>query len=160
METIYGQLQRAQQEKERHQQNGARFASQYVTYETTGFGDLIPAEVVPFPIPFLSEPAVLHGAALIRPPSRTFFYLPQVTGMVYRWERNRRGFYTGAFLCFRVDCELRPGVDPFEVPAAANPIIYHHFTFTGPSYKKMSREVNSAVMGEDVPPIRPPGMST
>ena len=170
-DNIFGELQRAWQEKERHKENSAREVNFHSTYETTGSGELIPTSVVPFQVPFFQEPHVTHGCAIQRLPDRNFYRLPTVTGGVLRWERNARGFYVGAFVFFRIHCDLQPSVqeevdDIFEpsqqrafiqsIPMAM-PRIIHHFHFVGPGYKQMGRRVYEGVQDEGVRPLLPPG---
>jgi hypothetical protein len=148
------ELQAVQQHTEAIKENSARTARLYVTFQTTGAGQLVPPAPVMFELPMFSEPAVSHGFALARAPDRRYFRLPMVSAGVLRWERNNRGYYVGAYLFFRVEVERL--VDPPPLPPA--PVINHHFVFTAPAYKAMSQEINEAVMQEAIEPLVPPVM--
>lgn len=154
-ENIFGHLQRQDQSRRRHESNTARAGSQYLTWETSGTGDLVPKKSVSFDLPFFSEPAVTYGHAYIKAPNLDHYTVPQVSGSVIRWVRNRRGFYVGAYFVFRVDSEVRPGVAS-SVPRYPKPVIIHHFVFTGMSYREMSSQVNEAANDEAIKPLNPP----
>jgi hypothetical protein len=149
---LWGELQRAEQRKEGHRENAARTIDLRITYQTEGTGDLISA-AVPFDVPFFSEPAVGTGVELVRMPNRDFYRLPLITSGVFRWQRNERGFYTGCFLFFSVECLV---IDDTFPEMAPKPLLIHHATFTGPSYKPMSAEVRTAVLDERIDTLRPP----
>jgi hypothetical protein len=153
---VWQDIQQANQRKEAHRENAARNATFTAVYETTGSGDLVPAQAVKFEMPFFSEPSMLSGATLVRLPDRRFYRLPQVTAAVLRWERNTRGFYIGAFMYYRVWCEQLPAAllaPDLERPL---PVINHHLSFNGAAYKAMSREVNEAAFDDALRPLTPP----
>ena len=152
------EIQIAQQRKSGHLENSARAANLFVTYETTGSGELVPEEPVMFSVPFFHEPAVIHGHALTRPPQEEYYALPRsVNGGVVRWVTNARGFYLGCYLYFHVDVPLIPCTWPQVGMPAANPIINHHFTFMGEAYKVMGDRVNNDLqLDESVSPLSPP----
>lgn len=89
--------------------------------------------------------------------SQYIYQLPRVTAGVYRWVRNRRGFYTGAFTYFSISVDF---VDPdyvvTEQTLIARPVVIHNFTFMGESYKSMSRQVNEGASDESVRPFEAP----
>lgn len=149
---LWVEVQQAQQRREAHRENGARDVNLYVTFQTEGSGQLISGEVT-FELPFFREPTMLSGVALARLPDETLYRLPSATAGVLRWVRNERGFYTGCFLFFVVECKAVEGQSP-TVPA--KPVLYHHLMFTGPSYKPMSSEINSSVLDERVQPLQTP----
>jgi hypothetical protein len=152
----FQQLQQARQELDRHRENAARMASFFVTYQTTGTGELVPPNPVPFEQPMFTEPAVTHGFALTRLPDRRHYRLPMASGGVLRWQRNDRGYYIGAWLYFRIECDFIDEEKVSDQTPVALPVLTHHFVFTGPSYKAMSPEVNEAMMGSSLPTLRSP----
>lgn len=148
---IYGELQRQDQDRRRHEHNAAKHGSQYLTWQTSGVGSLIPEEPVMFDLPFFSEPAVTWGCAYVKPMHPSHFSVPQVTGMVYRWVNNRRGFFVGAYLAFRVEIDQIGSAGGIPTP-----VIVHHFVFSGMSYRELGRQVNEAANDEAIQPLTPP----
>lgn len=125
-------------EQARHQENSARQASCFITYAITGAGETIVNVDETFHTPFFGEPAVQFGCHLAVAPDLDAYYLPRVTGGVFRWVVKGKDRYVGMFPYFTVDVETRPDVTD---PPALGVEIIAHLTFTGLSYKAMGERV-------------------
>lgn len=153
MRGIYGEIQAQLMDRERHRNNAGRRAWQSVTFETVGSGELLPADPIMFDTPFFEEPYVTYGHVLVDVPDREVFFLPASTAGVFKWVRNKRQWWTGAYVYFRVYADVKPGV---SASTPAEPKIHHHFTFSANSYKVLSGEINSELQ-ELRPTLTPPG---
>ena len=151
------QVQLAQEQQRRFRldtaENSARYASSFVTFTTTGWGEFQSPDPQLFTTTFIKPPSISHS-----------FYIdgddlvdgrfPRVSAGVHRWVQNERGFYTGAYLVFVVETmgiqEQRTyvlptavdgnvGVVNVPVPAVADPDykLVHTFTFTGIAMKDL-----------------------
>lgn len=123
-------------------ENSARAATQYATFTSDGAGTHLHPEPVRFATPFVGEPAIATGFALTRPPDADIWELPRVTAGVYRWIiEDDHGFHTGAYVYFAVDCPYTEAgqelVDAGELGFRPEPVLVHHFAFTGLSYKDL-----------------------
>jgi len=109
-------------------ENSARVARVSLVYQSTGHGEVKVEKAVKFPIHFIQEPSltagrVLAGGDLV--PGK----FPNADAGVWRWERDDRGFYVGAYLYFVVD---------------SNGQAYrmnHHVTFEGDSLKMFNQQL-------------------
>lgn len=88
--------------REQQQENSSRLAHQYMTYVTTGVGQVSVGQQM-FDTVFYTPPIVTAGSVLLTPPGPGWRY-PLSTAGVYRWAINNQGFYVGAYLYFTVDC--------------------------------------------------------
>lgn len=146
-------LELVQRAREAQRNNEARVASVDITYRTQGTGDLLaPAATTFGGLEFIDEPAVSTGLHVEVRPDLTKFFLPRVTVGVYRWQKNSRGFFTGAFLFFAVDIRAREGVT--EAPSRTT--LVHHVVFTGASYKGLGAGVRAGASDDAIPPLVPP----
>lgn len=156
MANVWMDVVQAHQKRESHRENAAGFGTFYSTFESRGTGDLVPSEPLKFDLPMFDEPAMTHGLILRQSPDRDYYALPLATAGVYRWQRNRRGFYVGAYLYFHVECRVHDSVlqeleaagqDSSSLPVA-RPVLLHHFVFAGSSYKAMNDKVHEGVLDE------------
>lgn len=141
MRNLYGELENARWQRERVRENSARPARSEVRQFTTGVGELVTDEVR-FDVPFTDTPMVAYGCSLWTPPDRTYWTLPLTSGGVYRWSKQD-GLYVGAWLWFRVRCDLQLDDDGAPVDEAhtdvnpATPVVEHHLAFTAVGLKPL-----------------------
>jgi hypothetical protein len=132
-------------------ENSARYASAYVSYITTGWGEYQAPDVQYFTTTFVKRPSVAHSFSLDGDELVDGRY-PRVTAGVHKWLQDERGFYTGAWLMFVIEtvgAQFQPtyvlptdsdgyvGVVsvPVPIPPDPNYVITHDFTFTGVAMK-------------------------
>lgn len=109
---------------ESQRENSARPALSTVTHDTTGTGHIVVEAPFRFDTSFTAEPAVVSGSYVVKGPG-TGWQQPMVNAGVYRWQRDGRGFYTGAYLYFVVR------IDPVNATRFQ----------TDPEYRALQREV-------------------
>lgn len=144
-----------QRDRERQfAENSGRQATAYVTYTTEGAGDIVLDGALGFSTEFVEEPALATGVVLNKPPSEKFL-MPRTTAGVYRWERNERGFYIGAFMFITVDIPPRPGHEGDPSLPKAKARLIHHFFFTALSYKQVGGDAMAELEGEVNPNLLP-----
>lgn len=150
-------------EQRRHQlmtnaENSARYASSFITYKTTGWGEFLCDEAEYFTTTFVKQPSVSHSFSMDGDTLIEGRY-PRVTAGVHKWLQDSDGFYTGAWLFFVVETVGVQGRDTYVLPTAADgsvvglvtapvPIpadpnyeIIHSFTFTGVAMKAMPAHI-------------------
>lgn len=137
----------------RDAENSARYATSYVSYKTTGWGEFVSADCQYFTTTFVKRPSVAHSLSLDGDTLVTGRF-PRVTAGVHKWLQDRDGFYTGAWLFFVVETigmqaqrtyvlptseTASTGVVAIDVPLAADPNyeLLHDFTFTGVAMKSI-----------------------
>lgn len=108
---------------EQVRENSARHAWSYCQLNSHGIGEIQLATVVNFDCTFIEEPRIatgfqVDGDLLI---DGSF---PTVTAGVWKWARDAREFYTGAYVFFVVSGD--PGYD-----------LQHDFTFSGIAIKDL-----------------------
>lgn len=147
----FASLERRRADVNRHTENTARYASSYVSFKTTGWGEFLSPTAEYFTTTFTKRPSVSHSLSLDGDSLVEGRY-PRVTAGVHQWLQNERGFYTGAWLFFVVETvglqSLRTYVlptseservglasVPVPIPADPNYEIIHDFTFTGIAMK-------------------------
>lgn len=136
---VFEHLERRRGDVERHKENKARLANAYGRYETTGQGTIEIEQRVEFGCTYVEEPFMAYGsyidvdewADLLDLPVKDTPPLPQVTGFVTAWDLDDRDNYVGAWVAVSV---YFPLTDP-AVPADAQPVIKHHFTFSAVALK-------------------------
>jgi len=132
-------------------ENSARYASAYVSFSTTGWGEFLAPDVQYFTTTFVKRPSVAHAIS-IDGDTLVDGRFPRVTAGVHKWLTNEQGFYTGAWLFFVVetvglqsqglyvmptDSDGLIGTVNMPVPIPPDPdyTIIHDFTFTGVAMK-------------------------
>jgi hypothetical protein len=132
-------------------ENSARYASAYVSYRTTGWGEFMAPDCQRFTTTFVKRPSVSHSCSLDGDELVDGRY-PRITAGVHKWLQDDRGFYTGAWLFFVIetmglqsqqvfvqnaDADNTVGLVAVPHPIAADPNydIVHDFTFTGVAMK-------------------------
>lgn len=131
----FGRWETRRGELVRHAENSARLAFAFALVSSTGTGGEIRVEdCQEFGLAFAEKPFVSYGAEVdgdLLVDSR----FPLARGGVYRWRRNAKGFYTGAWVYVVVST-----LD-FQIPSteATDPeyTILHHFTFAGVAVKDL-----------------------
>ena len=132
-------------------ENGSRYASAYVSYQTTGWGEFLSPDCQRFTTTFVKRPSVSHSLSLDGD-TLVDGRFPRVTAGVHRWLQDDQGFYIGAWLFFVVetlglqsqslyvlptDSDGLIGTVNMPVPIPPDPkyTIVHDFTFTGVAMK-------------------------
>ena len=135
----------------RHGENSARYASSFVSYKTTGWGEFLSEDAQYFTTTFTKRPSVSHSLSIDGDVLVEGRY-PRVTAGVHKWLQDERGHYTGAWLFFVIETmgmqaqrtyvlptseSERVGLVsvPVPIPADPNYEIIHDFTFTGVAMK-------------------------
>lgn len=122
-------------------ENTARAARSYAFYTTTGTGEIQVPDVFRFNCTFVKEPGFLNGVSLEEEtvagddaPDLVLTHYPRVTAGVYRWQRNVKGFYTGAWLFFVVDSTA-----PYSTLLTSEPkyVLKHTIAFEGLALKDL-----------------------
>ena len=83
-------------------ENSSRYASCFVSYVTTGWGEFLSPDVRRFTTTFIRRPSVSHGISLDGDALEKGRY-PRVTAGVHKWLQDENGFYIGAWLFFVVE---------------------------------------------------------
>ena len=132
-------------------ENSARYASSYVSYQTTGWGEFLAPDCQRFTTTFVKRPSVAHACS-IDGDTLVDGRFPRITAGVHKWLQNDQGFYIGAWLFFVVetfglqsqptfvmptdsDGAVATVALPYPTPADPNYSIIHDFTFTGVAMK-------------------------
>lgn len=134
-----------------HAENSARYASAYVSFKTTGWGEFVSEECQRFTTTFTKRPSVSHSLSLDGD-ELVEGRFPRVTAGVHKWLQDGDGFYIGAWLFFVIETlgvqaqdtyvlpmseADRVGLVVGNFPVVADPMyeIIHDFTFTGIAMK-------------------------
>lgn len=134
-------------------ENSARYASAFVSFSTTGWGEFQSDTAQKFTTTFTKRPFVSHSFS-IDGDTLVEGRFPRVTAGVHKWLLDERGFYIGAWLFFAIETmgiQARPvyvmptpvdgnvPVLQMEAPIPADPdyTILHDFTFTGVAMKSI-----------------------
>jgi len=134
-------------------ENSARYASAFVSYTTTGWGEKLCPEVKKFTTTFLERPSVSHGLSVDGDALIDGRY-PRVTAGVHKWLQDENGFYVGAWLFFVIETVGLQDKQVYVMPTPADGMIptvkmaspippdpnytlIHDFTFTGVAMKSL-----------------------
>ena len=134
-------------------ENNARYASAFVSFKTTGWGEFQSPDAQRFTTTFIKRPSVAHslsvdGDKLVKG------RFPRVTAGVHEWLRDSNGFYIGAWLFFVVETLGLQDQKTFVMPTSATGTVnlvslptpavpdpkydlIHDFTFTGVAMKAL-----------------------
>jgi hypothetical protein len=130
-------------------ENGARLARVAVVYESSGNGELKVAEPIEFGLHFTEEPSVTTGRVLVDGQALVSGQYPNGDSGVWRWKRDEKGYYVGAYIYFVVDSNLR------------NYKMHHHLIFEAEALKMFNqRMMSEADEDQKVPLETPPTGST
>lgn len=124
-------------DRSRNQENSARLASAYGSYETTGWGEFIPEDSIQFDAPYLYRPSVSYCASLsteVDAEKLRATRYPICSGIVARWDIDVNGFYRGAWVAIVV-LDRNPLISPTDPDPDPNYLIVHDFTFNGVGLK-------------------------
>lgn len=113
--------------RETTRENQTRLAKAYSRWTTTGLGDTVVEEVLEFGCTFIEEPAFHHGWSISEDegPDLVLTDLPGVEAAVYRWQRDARGYYIGAWAFFTVTAN------------ETEYVLHHYLTFEGLAIKDL-----------------------
>lgn len=137
-------------------ENSSRYASAYVSFQTTGWGEFQSPDCQRFTTTFISRPSVSHSFSLDGD-TLVDGRFPRVSAGVHRWLQDDKGFYIGAWLFFVIetvglqDKPLYVMSTAFDgqvptvkmtapIPADPNYTLIHDFTFTGVAMKAIPSE--------------------
>lgn len=125
------QLARAQADRE----NQARPAVVFIDIESTGVGRMVHDTVFTFHVPFMGEPRMTYGSAVLTNPKPAEWYPPEGSAGVLAWVRDANGLYTGAKVWTRVQTE--PISTAFLVPPGMR--VQHWLRFEGIGVKDLGQ---------------------
>jgi hypothetical protein len=134
-------------------ENSARYASSFITFSTSGWGEFQSPNAQYFDTTFIRVPSISHSF-YIDGDTLVDGRFPRVTAGVHRWVQNERGHYTGAYLFFVVETVGLQFQSIYVLPTAADgnvalvaakvPVppdpdydLVHSFTFTGVAIKSL-----------------------
>ena len=109
-------------------ENTSRLATVHLSFNTHGWGEFKLPEVAYFGCTFIEQPAIASGV-VVDGDKLVVTRFPRVTAGAYRWLRDSKGYYTGAWAFFVVDTQNTyiattvthdPGYD-----------LTHYLSFTG-----------------------------
>lgn len=147
-------LDRRSAESQRVATNAPQVVTHYHRHITTGVGRARVDQPVVFDIPFLNEPTLTDGLAVISTEKSGDFYDPEGGATVRAWTTDANGHFTGALISVYVHCEpvnvaAEPSFDddgyptsPSE-PVPAGVRCAHTLAFTGQAYKKLDDDVQT-----------------
>jgi len=135
-------------------ENQARYASSFITFHTTGWGEFQSPDVQYFDTTFISIPSISHSF-YVDGDDLVVGRFPRVTAGVHRWVQDERGHYIGAYVFFVVETTGLQMQSIYVLPTAADgdvalvaakvPVppdpdydLIHSFTFTGIAMKQLS----------------------
>lgn len=120
-------------------ENTARIASAYAFFDSHGWGEFAFPVMFDFGLTFIEQPCVGYAYALDGD-QLVDLRFPRSHGGVYRWRKDVRGYYTGAW-CFVV-VETRSPHNIANVPALDPGYdLDHSFTFTGIALKDLPSDL-------------------
>lgn len=114
-------------------ENSIRLGWCHFKATSTGWGEFKIPECFEFDMTFIEEPNVTHGMSTngdLLVDTR----FPRAHGGVYRWKRNAKGFYQGAWLFVVVDTRSPYITTTLDDPGYS---IDHYFTFAGTAIKDL-----------------------
>lgn len=116
-------------------ENQARECAVWIRIETSGVGTKAHDKVFDFHVPFVTEPMMTQGSAVLNNPKPKDWYPPQGTAGVIAWVRNSNGLYTGAKLWTKVETE--PISTAFLIPKGIRTL--HWLRFEGIGVKDLGQ---------------------
>jgi hypothetical protein len=116
-------------------ENQARPAVVWIDVESNGVGRKQHDTIFTFHVPFLDEPRMTQGSAVLANPKPAEWYPPEGTAGVTAWVRDSSGLYTGAKLWTRVQTE--PIGAAFLVPPGMR--VQHWLRFEGVVVKDLGQ---------------------
>lgn len=127
----FDDLERRRSKVVQQAENSGRHAVVMGTFNTTGWGEVAFEDRVNFGLRFIEVPTITYSM-YIDGDTLVDTRFPRCQGGVYKWQKDKRGLYIGAF-CF-VTVETK---SPFVTTTEPEPgySIVHHFTFQGQAIK-------------------------
>ena len=127
--------QQARAARERDLENSSRHGFASVEYDTTGWGEIVFEECFQFGVVFTQKPHMLYGFEVKEEGNDLVATrYPQASGFVYKWRRNKKGFYTGAWVGCTVFTANENIVTALPDP---NYSLTHFYLFTGMGTKEL-----------------------
>jgi hypothetical protein len=139
-------------------ENASRSAVAELTYLSTGVTQQRVKSPIAFPVIFRTEPHLSTGSAVVSNPDPNVWHDPVGHIGVWKWDRDARGFFIGAFIWWRVEASpIVPILDDelYEIPDPEPPNmrVQHFMTFSGIAFK----DLPTASLDPTLPP-RIPGV--
>ena len=122
--------------REAQRQNAARLAFSTHTQVSHGVGHFRLPDPIDFDVVFLEAPHVFTGAATVSVVTDAVLD-PEARSGVWRWKRNLKGHYVGAYVYLGVRVDDEYGFAAVDV----NVTVQHHLMFMGIAYKDLGSEV-------------------
>lgn len=118
----------------RNNENSTRDANAYARFTTTGWGEIAFEECFEFGLTFIEEPYVACSMSLQDGDKLIEGRFPRASGGVYRWKKNHRGYYVGAWLFVTVETSS-PNIYTSELDPGYE--LDHSFIFAGMAMKDL-----------------------
>jgi len=123
----FAALQGQQAKRNQVIENSGRHAIDEITCESTGSGHFLQSAPAMFEMPFVQRPQIYYGHYVDGSQLNTSS-LPSITGGVFKWVQDYRGFFLGAQVYY-------------VVTGLAQIVVEHHFTFSGTAIKDVSPDL-------------------
>lgn len=123
-------------------ENSARPAIAEHAYLSAGVGQQRVKEPLLFPVVFRTQPHFTFGSAVIKNPLPSLWHDPVGMSGVWAWKRDTRGFFTGAFIWWRVDVYVLDDADASGsqyLHAQASTKVQHFLAFSGIAFKDLPK---------------------
>lgn len=122
-------------------ENSARQAISQHSIMSIGVGQKRLNSPLAFGVHFRDQPHFSSGCLTVKNPNSKQFADPVGICGVWAWERDARGFYTGARIWWRVDAYLLDNVDVADsgttTPVTPVMRVQHDLTFSGIAFKDL-----------------------
>lgn len=143
--SIVDELDARRQYSDQVQENSARLAQSFATYDTTGQGSKAFDKKCKFGVTFIEKPIVAYCAELDldvlgdlqNVDAGEMPVLPICTGFVCEWDTDERGYYTGCWVAVRV---YFPYEDLIDIKMKVE--VTHNFTFSAVALKDVPVDVS------------------
>lgn len=146
MATIVEELDDRRHLSDQVQENSARLAQAFATFDTTGQGSKEFDERCTFGVTFIEKPIVAYCSELDMDvladmqnvEAGEMPILPITSGFVTEWDTDERGFYTGCWVAVRV---YFPYEDLIDITMRVE--FTHNFTFSAVALKDVPVDVTA-----------------
>ena len=118
-------------------ENSTRFGEAFAFFDTTGWGETAFEECYVFDMTFIQPPFVSYSFSVELEENDDPLVdgrFPRCSGGIYKWKRDKRGFYVGAWCLVTVETQ-----SPFILTTEVEPNypLRHYFRFCGKAMKDL-----------------------
>lgn len=126
-------------------ENSTRQAVVWLEVESNGVGRQAHDTIFKFHVPFVNEPKMTQGSAVLHNPKPAEWYPPEGTAGVISWVRDANGLYVGAKIWTRVQTEAISTA--FLIPSGFR--VMHWLRFEGIAVKDLGQDaINEAISAQ------------